>query len=250
MSSLTIYDKTFYSEKTQESLESAELIVPLVLKILEPKSVVDAGCGMGAWLSVFKKGGATNILGLDGDYIDQAGLLIPPESFRPTDLSKPFELSNKFDLAISLEVAEHLPGKSAAMFIDSLCKLAPVILFSAAIPHQGGTHHVNEQWPEYWRQIFARHNYKMFDPFRSEIWHNQRIGYYYRQNLYLFVSSDLVQREPAFRDLVEIKDYNNLNTLMLVSAPILNSYVNVGLGDTLKKIPDLFRRAILRRLGQ
>jgi hypothetical protein len=100
---------------------------------------------------------------------------------------KPFSLSERFDLAISLEVAEHLPRRSASGFVRSLCQLAPIVLFSAAVPGQGGEHHVNEQWPEYWRQAFANHHFVMFDPFRPLLWHDERVAFYYRQNLFLFI---------------------------------------------------------------
>jgi hypothetical protein len=244
------YNAAFYNEKTQESLQSAQAIVPLVINLVNPHSVIDAGCGMAAWLSVFREHGVENILGLDGSYIDLTRLLIPSGCFRVTDLSKPYDLNEKYDLAMSVEVAEHLPSTSARDFVNSLCKLAPLVLFSAAIPGQGGTHHINEQWPEYWRQIFAEFNYRMFDPFRGLIWQNDQIAYYYRQNLFLFVRSDLVASDPVFRDLIEMKDHSNLNTLMLVSAPILDFHLNIGLTATLKKLPGLLRAAILRRLGR
>lgn len=61
---------------------------------------------------------------------------IPKGCFRAADLSQPFQLAEFFDLAICLEVAEHLPKQSAPGFIQSLVRLAPVVLFSAAIQLQ------------------------------------------------------------------------------------------------------------------
>jgi hypothetical protein len=61
-----------------------------------------------------------------------------------------------FDLAICLEVAEHLPPEAAEGFIDSLTRLAPVVLFSAAITFQVGNQHLNGQWPDYWATLFRR----------------------------------------------------------------------------------------------
>ena len=64
-------------------------------------------------------------------------------------------MNRKFDLVLSLEVAEHLPSECAEAFVESLVNLGPVILFSAAIPYQGGENHVNEQWPEYWVGVLS-----------------------------------------------------------------------------------------------
>jgi SAM-dependent methyltransferase len=124
-------------------------VVPTVLRLVQPEPVVDVGCGDGAWLSVFRELGVNHRFGLDGDYVDRRLLQIPQDQFSATDLSLPFRLPCTFDLAVSLEVAEHLPPQSAEDFVDSLTRLAPVVLFSAAIPLQGGTHHLNEQWPDY-----------------------------------------------------------------------------------------------------
>lgn len=74
-----------------------------------------------------------------------------------------------FDLAVSLQVAEHLPPSSAKGFIDSLAKLAPVVLFSAAIPLQAGAEHLNEQWPEYWAALFKTHDYLPIDCIRGRM---------------------------------------------------------------------------------
>lgn len=243
-----LYDGIFYDKETKEALTAAQAVVPHLFNIIKPSSVIDVGCGTGGWLSVLKQFGVERIMGLDGDYVDRSRLLIPEKCFRATDLAKPFPLNEKFDLAVSLEVAEHIAPKQAQNFIESLCLLAPVVLFSAAIPGQGGTHHVNEQWPEYWRQLFASQNYKMFDSIRGLIWQNERVVYYYRQNIFLFIHSDLVKLNEAFQQLTEVPDASNLNNLMLVSAPILYLHMNPGLGATLKRLPGLFRAALHRRL--
>jgi hypothetical protein len=148
-------------------------------------------------------------------------------------------------LAVSLEVGEHLPAASANVFIESLCRAAPVVLFSAAIPGQGGTHHINEQWPEYWRQLFAKQNFRMFDPFRPLLWHDERIVFYYRQNMFLFVHADAAKSDSKFQQLPEVKDDNGL---MLVSGFTLRANIEPGLRSTLRRLPFAFIRSIMRRL--
>ena len=76
-----------------------------------------------------------DILGLDGNYINQEIFQLSLEYFSPWDLSQPIFLNRTYDLVVSLEVAEHLPETSAQSFVDSLIRLGNVVLFSAAIPH-------------------------------------------------------------------------------------------------------------------
>jgi SAM-dependent methyltransferase len=172
-----LYGAVFYLSESEEILRSPRIVVPHVYSLLKPQSVVDVGCGRGAWLSVFHELGSERILGLDGAHVDPSWLLIPTDSFRAMELTRPFRLDQQFDLAICLEVAEHLSEKSAAGLVASLARLAPCILFSAAIPCQGGVHHVNEQWPEYWQKLFAQHQFRMLDLFRKQIWKNQGVKY-------------------------------------------------------------------------
>lgn len=182
-----IYSTEFF-ENRAGSLLSARHIVPLVLGLIKPKSVVDVGCGTGDFLSVFYEKGIHDICGVDGPWVDKKNLRIPDALFLPTDLTKPLNLHRTFDLAVSLEVAEHLDQKFAKTFIHSLTRLSPVVLFSAAIPFQGGVHHVNEQWPEYWASLFEREGYLPIDCIRRAVWDNPEVSVWYAQNSFLFVS--------------------------------------------------------------
>jgi hypothetical protein len=139
------------------------------------------------------------ILGVDGEYIDREILQIPQDCFQAVDLSKPFDLGRVFDLAISLEVAEHLPSESAPVFVESLTRAAPLVLFSAAIPFQGGVHHVNEQWPDKWAGLFRGHDYVPVDFLRKRIWRNDAVEFWYAQNTLLFARSDLVERSSSLK---------------------------------------------------
>src|SRR4030095_14542739 len=85
-----LYDRDFYEFVRSTSLSSAEVIVPLLINTLSPRSVVDVGCGEGAWLSVFARAGVRRILGFDGDHVDGERLLIPRNCFVARDLSQPF----------------------------------------------------------------------------------------------------------------------------------------------------------------
>jgi SAM-dependent methyltransferase len=173
--------------------------VPLLLGLAEPRSVVDVGCGLGTWLSVFRNRGIEDVHGVDGTWVDPALLEIPRAAFTPADLERPLALGRSFDLAISLEVAEHLPAAAADTFVDSLTALAPVVAFSASIPMQGGTNHVNEQWPDYWAERFEARGYVTIDAVRPRIWGNPRVDWYYAQNLLVFARPAALAVLPVLR---------------------------------------------------
>ncbi len=191
------YDAKFYRETA--SLGSAREVLAIVFEILKPTSVVDIGCGPGHWLAAAKELGASEILGVDGDWVQTTQLAIPRESFITRDLTQPLKLDWRFDVALSLEVAEHLPEAAASTFIKTLCYASDVVVFSAAIPGQGGRHHVNEQWPEYWARLFSGHGYDCYDYLRPKIWNNPRVTWYYAQNSLIFIKRGQSHRfgEPS-----------------------------------------------------
>ncbi len=199
---MSIYSNDFFAYLREKSRRSATEIVPLICQLIQPNSVVDLGCGTATWLSVFEEHGVENVLGIDGDYVERQNLEVDPEKFHPFDLTQPLVLPNKFDLAISLEVAEHLPLAAADTFINSLTSLSSIILFSAAIPEQGGVEHLNEQWQDYWAEKFARKNYAVIDCIRPQVWQNERVDYWYAQNILLFAEQQyLTEKQPELYKL-------------------------------------------------
>ena len=190
------YDQHFFEDLRDGARRSAQVIAPLVADWVNPQSVVDVGCGDGTWLSVFRSLGVQDVLGVDGNYVRPDDLQIPAEYFLAADLKQPLTVNRTFDLVISLEVAEHLPPISADLFVNSLVKLGPVILFSAAIPCQGGQHHVNEQWPSYWVQKFKTLGYSALDCLRSLLWDNSKVELWYAQNCLLFIDPNYLSQYP------------------------------------------------------
>jgi SAM-dependent methyltransferase len=178
------------------NLKSPTAIVPLVQQIISPESVLDVGCGTGTWLKVFQDYGVRDVLGIDGDYVDLKKLKISSDKFLAHDLRRGLVVNRKFDLVISLEVAEHLPESSAEGFIASLVRHGDTILFSAAIPGQGGQDHINEQWPAYWQSKFEHHGFYCHDILRSQIWDNKDVDWWYKQNLFLVSKTPNSARIP------------------------------------------------------
>lgn len=182
------YDPAFYRHFNDLAIASAEVLVPKVLDLLGTvNSVADLGCGAGAWLRVFSEHGVPEYIGMDGTYVREEQLLIPVEHFLPTDLTARFFLEKRFDLVLCLEVAEHLDARYAEGLIDDIVATSDAVLFSAAIPYQGGLHHVNEQWPSYWNDMFRARGFVGLDPFRMTIWEDERVAGWFAQNLVLYV---------------------------------------------------------------
>jgi SAM-dependent methyltransferase len=237
------YNNEFFAEQQARSAQSAKEIVPTVMKLIQPQSVVDVGCGVGAWLSVFKALGVKDVIGLDGSWA-RSHWQLSADEFIDQDVGAPISLPRRFDLVVCLEVGEHVPADSAPILVDSLCKLGPVVLFSAAVPLQGGVHHVNEQWPDYWAALFEARGYVTVDGLRARFWNNPKIDWWYVQNSLLFVDSSCVRNYP------ELASQPSMQELRVVH---LRHYLekarraNIGLAEILKMFAPLARDAFARR---
>lgn len=140
----------------------------------------------------FKNSGISDVLGVDGAWVDKELLYkyLDHEEFFECDLEKEINLKKSYDLVVSLEVAEHIPKESADIFVKSLINAGNLILFSAAIPNQGGQNHINEQWLTYWEEKFTHHNYVIHDVIRPIFWDNSEVFWWYKQNMVLVTPKD------------------------------------------------------------
>ena len=183
-----VYNTDFYDYIDDGSRASARAVAPLLLAEMRIGSLLDVGAGHGAWAAEWLAAGVADVVAVDGAYVALDQLAIPVAAFRSHDLATPLDLGRRFDLVESLEVAEHLPAAKAAMFVETLTRHGDVVLFSAAVPHQGGEHHVNEQPPEYWRQLFASQGYAAFDWLRGRIERERQVKAWYRFNTFLYAN--------------------------------------------------------------
>lgn len=220
------YGSTFYSFLDSFAARSAGRIVPLVAAALPVTSIADFGCGQGAWLQAWQGTGA-EILGLDGPYVDRSRLLIPETAFLPSDLATSIDLHRKFDLVQSLEVAEHLPPACADAFIGVLTRHADAVLFSAAVPGQGGEHHVNEQPLAFWRELFAARGYHAVDLVRPAVRGDAQVQRWYGCNTILYVSDAGAARlSPSARDAM-VPDSQPLETYWKPSERLRQLFVRI-----------------------
>jgi len=203
------YTNWFYTEFHENTVESARTIVPLVIDLIHPRSVVDVGCGVGASISVLMEHGVEDILGWGGDWVDMNMLMVPRDKFDIVDLERPEPRDRGLDLMVCPEVAEHFPPELASSFIDGLTSFGPAVLFTTAIPYQGGEHHRNEQWPDYWAERFEQSGSLTIDCIRREVGDDERVLFWYSQNTLLFVHKELLSTSPSLR-----KELERANRLM------------------------------------
>ena len=180
------YTKVFYSELERASISSAKVIVPLLVERYNPTSVIDFGCGTGAFVQEFLDTQVVNVIGLEGKWALELDSIRNQKWLQICDLNDRLDFDKKYDLAICLEVAEHLDETNSTNLIESLVFAADRVIFSAAIPGQPGTDHINLQFPEYWAEKFHDYGFCLeWDP-RPSIWNELEIAPWYKQNILVY----------------------------------------------------------------
>jgi SAM-dependent methyltransferase len=185
---MDFYDETFFKNRKDKTLIAASTVVPRIIEIFNPKSVIDFGCGAGEWLSAFISNGVNEVCGIDGEYVNIDSLIIHKSNFIPHDLNMPIT-TKKFDIALCLEVAEHLNPLSSDLIVETLIKSSDNIVFSAAIPGQGGVGHINEQPHSFWADKFIQYGYHVSDKLRLILIEDKTIPFWYRQNMLIFTKN-------------------------------------------------------------
>jgi SAM-dependent methyltransferase len=170
------YSDAFYEEETRVALESARIVLPLVLRD-DDEWVIDVGCGTGGWAKAAHELGR-HVVGVDWEVPEALRLI---ETFLNKDLVGGYRCDG-YDLAICLEVAEHLPEESAEPLVAGLAK-AGRVLFSAATPGQPGVDHIHCQPHEYWHDLFAQHG--MTPDHVGPTW-PEEVADFYRRNAFIY----------------------------------------------------------------
>ena len=222
-----------HSEIEGKKRNCARKILDILFDVYYPNSILDVGCGLGTFLSVAREKGVERIRGLEGEWLDPNRIQIDKEKIILMNLENGFSLQENYELVICLEVAEHLQESSAEIFINSIVSHAPVVLFSAAIPHQGGVHHVNEQFPDYWSTIFLKYDYLPIDFIRERIWKDNDFFQYHLhhcQNIMVFAHRDLIENN---KQLNALRECNSKKQLSIVHPEIYlsrlkNAYKQLG----------------------
>ena len=183
-----------------QRIYTAERVLRLVYDKIKVRSVLDVGCGRGLWLAVAAELGATETIGIEGPWIEAQSTYIALDHILTRDLELGFDLNRSFDLVMSIEVGEHLSAVAAETFVTSLVRHGDFILFSAAVPFQPGTGHINCQFPDYWAGLFAKHGYLPVDFIRRAVWNDNGMHVWIRQNVLAFVSPKFLLKNPWARE--------------------------------------------------
>jgi SAM-dependent methyltransferase len=208
----------------------AEVLVPFVMTLFSPKSVVDVGCGPGSFLYTFRKHGVQHVLGIEGEWVNKNNMLINEDELLIADLETSITVNRRFDVALCVEVAEHVSAAAAPRLVNLLVNLSDVIVFSAAIPNQGGQNHINEQWPNYWMELFGQYGYVFYDIFRPKFWNNEHMYWWYKQNMFL------VARQGAHHSFSETPIHSYIHPELFLARTAEAEFNARELGKLRKKI--------------
>jgi SAM-dependent methyltransferase len=230
-----LYNDDFFELIEAGSLRSARRVIPEVLRLTQAKSVVDFGCGVGTWLAAVQECGIEDVVGIDGTYVSRERLKIPASCYDPQDLTQRVQVARRFDLAVCLEVAEHLPESRADSLIEDIARTTDAVLFSAAIPGQFGTGHINEQWPDYWAQRFLKHGFFALDTLRERFWSDPSVETHYKQNSILYLRGERYELFRGDRCAVQ-----NGEVRRLIHPNLYEMYV--GLSDPFSSVGFRARR--------
>lgn len=193
------YNRSYYKSRDIHTAHAAATILGLIRPVYEQTAVMDLGCGVGTWAATAEADGATSVVAVDGPWVEEAMLQVSAEAFRSCDLESHLpDVSGPIGLTIWAENVEHLTPQRGQMVHDWVCSVSDAVLFSAAVPEQGGTGHWNERWQSAWAADFAHHGFEAADIIRPAIWDDDRIPYWYRQNMILYYRPERVaSRLPA-----------------------------------------------------
>lgn len=220
------YTIDFYESVNQRASETAKLVFEILNNYVRVESIVDAGCGSGAWIRTALEEGFEKAYGLDltssidlinknPDFkaqLDSGRIKLIERDF----VSNPISEFPKADLAVCLEVLEHLPPSTADSLVSRLTEASDFVIFSAAQPGQGGTYHINEQELRYWVDQFAKYDFEPFDPFREILSQSKFVPRFYSLNMLLMVSKvalstgDKIIDRTSLLD-VKVKDFQELD---------------------------------------
>lgn len=197
------YNEMGLRSNEPSNLSSAEIIVPLLIKYINPKSVLDIGCATGIWLSQFKKYGI-KVKGIDGEWVHNYKKFISEDEVQYYDFEseKKIVINEKYDLVLCLEMAEHVSAGKADYLVDVLTSASDFIYFSAATPNSGGQHHINERWQSFWRAKFKKRGYVLIDAIRPEIYTNKKCCYFYAQESFIYMNEEKLDKYPILEKMI------------------------------------------------
>jgi|GEM_PF-6545625 len=188
-------------------------LADVIVATYKPSTVIEFGCGTGNLSKSLSKLNV-KVEAIDGySEPDFTGANV---SFTKVDLNNEELIikhlaGRKFDIAICTEVAEHLQPSSSAGLIKQLTCSADVVIFSAAVPNQGGHGHINCQPREFWHRFFTDAGFVLKDSLRSELRKNANLAPWYVLNTLDYVSEnkEYVDQKSVVQNLLASESYSS-----------------------------------------
>lgn len=137
-----------YDQIDSEEKAPSETIAQWVADIVQPKKVLDIGCGPGTYVDSLRSLGV-EAWGYDID--DRVGG--KPFLFQ----QNLFSIDDTADLVMCFEVAEHIKSDFNYEIVESIAGMVDAqgtLIWTAAQPGQGGVGHINCQPKEFWLKEF------------------------------------------------------------------------------------------------
>lgn len=158
--SINVYDDRYFKWHYDATRTYAINTMNWFIKNYKPNSIIDYGCGIGAYLESGLKNNISKLRGFDigGDKLIPYIHSSVKNFIEFLDCTQPIE-TEKYDCVISLETGEHIEPSGSDSFIDNICNSlnqGGMILFSAAPPGQGGSGHINCQPKSFWIEKFQQ----------------------------------------------------------------------------------------------
>lgn len=227
----------FYGSEAKSYISAKEVVGELNKLLPKINSLIDLGCGMAAFAKIFQENGVKEITLIDHPSLDVSNCLIKDNfQFIPCDLDNYLPLQLKADLVICTEVLEHINLKRSIEILDYIVSCTDIVIFSAAIPKQGGTGHINEQHHKFWIDKFKERGFEYTDSFKAHIIKNKKIHFYLRQNLFIFFRNQ-AQHSPLKNAKWIDEDFEIVNISVLER--------EYGFMKLLKMLPKAFKSSAL-----
>lgn len=225
---------------------NARKVLKTVFRILGvPPSFLDIGGGAGSWCTAAKGLGVQHVRLVDACPPNQVIPELTQEEQIQANLEDGIPYLGKFDLVICIEVIKHLSESAASSLLKQMTSCTNFILFSAAIPGQGGIGHINERLHDYWHEKFSELEFEKYDVIRPMLISRPDISSIHRQNLFIYARKGC---DHMLADLPSIcEDMELIRTEHLIS---LYHEKPIDLRTALRAILPAIRTSIGRRFAK
>jgi len=167
------------------------------------KSMLDIGCGLGGMVE-FANYIDIYSIGVDGDSTLGKKPYVIYHDFNEGQL----ELDQKFDLVYSIEFLEHVYEQYMPNYMP-LFQKANYVFVSCATPGQGGYHHVNEQYRDYWIEKFDAYNFSYDQNTVEQIIEISKNKDFMKKNMMFFVNNE-PHKDIEYKKPFEIENIDNI----------------------------------------